>query len=214
MSKKMDRRVKRTKQALREALFSIMSEKDFKSISITEIVERAGYNRSTFYAHYSSKEDLLNEIIEEKSSNLMDAIRGPYLENEVIYMDTIHPSAIQLFEHISSNAIYYKLMLNQNILPGFQERFCEAIKQHILKYITEFANTNHDIDPEIHAYFCAYATLGMVRFWLESGSKYTPLYMAKQLTEIFGNHLRKVRYSGTNYFKDHDLLRKRFFKRV
>lgn len=56
---KPDRRVKRTREALQHALVELIQEKGFEAASISEITERANVGRSTFYAHYADKEDLL-----------------------------------------------------------------------------------------------------------------------------------------------------------
>lgn len=57
-----DKRVIRTKKAIKEALFRIMEEKDISSISISELTQEANINRRTFYTHYRSITDILEEI--------------------------------------------------------------------------------------------------------------------------------------------------------
>lgn len=53
-----------TAQAMDEALMSLLAEKDFESITITELCEKAHVNRSTFYLHYDSMAELLEETID------------------------------------------------------------------------------------------------------------------------------------------------------
>lgn len=57
-----DKRVIRTKKAIKTALFAIMENKDISSITISELTKRANVNRRTFYTHYRSITDILNEI--------------------------------------------------------------------------------------------------------------------------------------------------------
>lgn len=57
-----DKRVVRTKKAIKAALFRIMKEKDISSISISELTREANVNRRTFYTHYHSITDILDEI--------------------------------------------------------------------------------------------------------------------------------------------------------
>ena len=57
-----DKRVIRTKKAIKEALFRIMEEKDISSISISELTQEANINRRTFYTHYRNITDILEEI--------------------------------------------------------------------------------------------------------------------------------------------------------
>src|SRR5258707_5092881 len=53
-----DRRVQRTKTTLYSVLMTLVGEKPFDKITVQEILERANLGRTTFYAHFQSKEDL------------------------------------------------------------------------------------------------------------------------------------------------------------
>jgi AcrR family transcriptional regulator len=55
---KIDRRVQRTRELLQKALIELISEHGYDAITIQDIVERANVGRTTFYLHYSSKDDL------------------------------------------------------------------------------------------------------------------------------------------------------------
>ena len=59
MTKNEDRRVQRTQQLLRTALFTLIQEKGFERLSVQDIIDRANVGRATFYAHFDNKEDLL-----------------------------------------------------------------------------------------------------------------------------------------------------------
>ena len=54
-----DRRVRRTRIALREALLELMTERGWEDISVQDLCDRADIGRSTFYMHFSGKEKLL-----------------------------------------------------------------------------------------------------------------------------------------------------------
>ncbi len=61
--------------ALKESLISLMQNKDFRDISITDIVELADLNRGTFYKHYQYKEELLEEVMEDVIADLIISYR-------------------------------------------------------------------------------------------------------------------------------------------
>ena len=71
-----DRRVQRTRKALRSALLELIKEKGYDSVSVEEITQRANLGRATFYLHYKDKEDLLvdefNEIVNERARIISD----------------------------------------------------------------------------------------------------------------------------------------------
>ena len=64
-NKKTDARVRRTRDALGDALIALMQEKAFETITVQEVLDRAHVSRSTFYTHYSDKDDLLMSDAEE-----------------------------------------------------------------------------------------------------------------------------------------------------
>src|SRR5918998_2646510 len=63
--KKADARVKRTRDALGDALIALMHEKPFETITVQDVLDRAHVSRSTFYSHYSDKDDLLMSDADE-----------------------------------------------------------------------------------------------------------------------------------------------------
>lgn len=56
-----DIRVVRTKRSLKKALLTLLKEKKFKDITVTDIVSYAGVNRGSFYNHFQNKEELLDD---------------------------------------------------------------------------------------------------------------------------------------------------------
>ena len=73
-NKKTDARVQRTRDALGDALVALMQEKPFDTITVQDVLDRAHVGRSTFYSHYSDKDDLLmsdaDEFFEQVSMGL------------------------------------------------------------------------------------------------------------------------------------------------
>lgn len=55
-----DRRVRRTRMRLQQAMLELLKEKDARSITVRELTQRADVNRGTFYAHYKDVFDLLD----------------------------------------------------------------------------------------------------------------------------------------------------------
>ncbi|MEO8529158.1 MAG: TetR/AcrR family transcriptional regulator, partial [Pseudolysinimonas sp.] len=60
----VDPRIARTRQSLQEALFELARERELDDISVADITERAGVNRSSFYQHYADKDTLLADAID------------------------------------------------------------------------------------------------------------------------------------------------------
>ena len=67
---KPDRRIQRTRRALRNALLQLVKEKRYDSILVEEITQRANLGRATFYLHYKDKEDLLVDVFSEMAKEI------------------------------------------------------------------------------------------------------------------------------------------------
>jgi AcrR family transcriptional regulator len=65
-----DRRVRRTRAALRDALLHLMTAKGYDAVTVQDLIDRADVGRSTFYAHYGDKADLLHELLAEMRATI------------------------------------------------------------------------------------------------------------------------------------------------
>ena len=66
-----DRRVVRTRKAIRQAFLTLMQETEYQKITITGIAREADIDRKTFYLHYQSVEDLANEIVQDEADRIV-----------------------------------------------------------------------------------------------------------------------------------------------
>src|SRR6185436_8620633 len=103
MSDKNDRRSQRTRHLLGEALVELIREKDYGTITVSNIIERANVGRSTFYAHYRDKDALfvgeLDRVIEALSQRIPGLEEMPYF-----------PS-LGLFRHVGEEYELYKALV-------------------------------------------------------------------------------------------------------
>src|SRR5258707_301232 len=60
-----DRRVRRTRRALREALVALIVERGYEKVTVQDVLDRADIGRSTFYAHYRDKDDLFGSCFDD-----------------------------------------------------------------------------------------------------------------------------------------------------
>jgi AcrR family transcriptional regulator len=92
-----DRRVRRTKASLHDALIGLAREKPYPSIAVKEILERANVGRSTFYTHFRDKDDLLESGIHEILRSIQSQPRaGSTLERVVAF-------SLPLLKHIDEH---------------------------------------------------------------------------------------------------------------
>ncbi|WP_407269936.1 TetR/AcrR family transcriptional regulator [Radiobacillus sp. PE A8.2] len=179
----LDKRVKRTKNALESALLSLMENTNFKDITITDIVKKADYNRGTFYKHYKYKEDLLDEILEEVIVDLVKSYKEPYSHSKTLDIRNLNSSAIKIFDHVWAHQNLYKLVIKANALPGFQQRITGELKALLIEDVLD-ARLDSAVNYHIFASYQSYAILGMIIEWVDGNFKYSASYMAEQLVEI------------------------------
>ena len=68
----MDRRTRKTREAIFKAFTDLLSLKGFDGITVSEIIEKADVGRATFYAHFETKDFLLKELCEELFCHIFD----------------------------------------------------------------------------------------------------------------------------------------------
>ena len=84
MKKKTDLRVIKTKNAIYDALINLLKDNLFEEIKVSDICKTALINRSTFYAHFEDKYDLVMSLIEDLRESLSKELQMIYLLETII----------------------------------------------------------------------------------------------------------------------------------
>jgi AcrR family transcriptional regulator len=117
MSKKTDPRILRTLKLIQEAVLSLLSEKSYADISISDIAERAGVARPTFYLHYRSKDEVIVDYL--------DGLFNLYLEEITPDIEIERGGVLtkKLFEQVENNAQKLRPLLNEPTANILMNRF-------------------------------------------------------------------------------------------
>lgn len=129
----------RSKTLIRNALVSLMQEKPFEKITITDIVRRADINRGTFYAHFKDSREVLERIRSDALSEMKDAIYS--IPSDTVIRDP-KPLLEKISEFLSEDSTYYRMLLSTS---GIQE-FLNQIKRISLDYLLESEYAKHQLD--------------------------------------------------------------------
>lgn len=175
-----DRRVQRTRKLIQEALVSLMLEKGYEKITIQEIIDRANVGRSTFYAHYRDKEDLLLRGVAEIAygDEVETRVAGDIeqLTHEGVF-DTI--STIDMFTHVQKNDRLHKVMFKRNKENAIFEKgtaFLYANMTAQLKRLTEDGQET-TIPISLLAHYLTGGLMSLIKWWLDNDMPYSPLEM-------------------------------------
>lgn len=129
-----DRRIRKTKTAIHQALMDLLLEKPISQISIVELTTRADVNRKTFYNHYNDLYDVLSEVEDELTARLQR-----FLENRVLSENEKTPQTAQLEERINAAAYPFFLLLMKQLKthPGYYTmiQHCEGRTNVIPKMV-------------------------------------------------------------------------------
>ena len=175
--KKTDARVRRTRDALGDALVALMQEKPFDTITVQDVLDRAHVSRSTFYSHYSDKDDLLMSDAEEffESISMALSVHGDK-------SDRVFPVR-EFFVHLSDVQPFYKALVKSG---KFQENM-ELARGHFARGIERRLSElprGKSIPPNqlpAIAFTHAGALLSLLTWWLDRGMRESP----QEMDELF-----------------------------
>ncbi|AGX42922.1 TetR/AcrR family transcriptional regulator [Clostridium saccharobutylicum] len=178
--KKVDRRVRKTKDALTSCLIKLMSEKEFSNITVSELTKLADVNRSTFYNYYKDIFDMIEQMENEVFHDFIKAFHKLNLEIGKYTYGSILSFYTFMFEYIQNNSDISKILISRNCAHSFMEKF----KRTIMAADNPF---NESI-PEIQIYFfrtfIISGTVGVIHQWLNDGLKIPYKDMAIIMTEM------------------------------
>ncbi|MDF2492523.1 MAG: transcriptional regulator, TetR family [Microbacterium sp.] len=159
----MDPRVARTRTSLQSALLELARERELDGISIADIVERAGVNRSSFYQHYADKDILLAEALQSEVAGVSDTLRtSPPTDGSTI------PDELYLYlAHIAENAAVYRRVLGDHGSPLVAARLRAQI-EHIVRDAVPVAKPDAfpGLPLDIVAGGIAGSAFGVLSAWL------------------------------------------------
>lgn len=192
--KRVDRRIRRTKRLLRQALAELMNEKEFKDITVKEITERADLNRGTFYFHYTDTYDLKDKIENE----LIDVFR----ENLDSYQPTednhsVQDIAASVLGYIQENWFIIRTLFRDTTGESLRSKLMRVLEDTIYRVQVTHMLEENDQERKYVCRFLANGIVGMVAMWLEQEKQNTLEEITKVLDDlicrIFPVEVREIR---------------------
>lgn len=180
----VNRSTRRTKRIFKLHFINLIREKGYKNVTVTDIVERADYNRSTFYLYFKDKEDLTEELVTEVLDELHYSFHIPFEDVEVIKYNRILPSSNTFFQHLYDRKQFYSLLTLEDTIPGLEQKFLEKMKE-IFDAITYIDMDKEEVQIEHFNTYKMYGSYGVLLEWIKGGYVKSPDEIADNLLEIF-----------------------------
>jgi len=172
-----DRRSQRTQQALIDALLILLTVKHYDAISIKDIVDRANVGRSTFYAHFQTKDDLLRSGF--------DRVLDMFLQHIVISIEDrdLKLDTTPLFRHARGHYELYRTLAWGPGIEILTKDGHAALSAKLQRYLVQFVPERQEssIPLPILSYSMAGSLLLLLKWWLDRKMPYSP----ERMNEIF-----------------------------
>lgn len=180
---KMDRRQRKTRDAILGAFTELLSEKDFGSITVGEIIERADVGRATFYAHFETKDFLMRELCRELFCHIFDSMEENSHRHHHIF-DCNAPDSVflHLFLHLQKNDNSILELLSSSNNDLFLRYFKEGLRELIEDRLdTASIAVPEKLPRDFFVNHVSSVFVETVRWWAEGGMAESP----EKITEYF-----------------------------
>src|SRR6266478_8186663 len=174
--RKPDLRIRRTRSLLSNALVALMQEKSIDKVTVQEVLDRAGVGRSTFYLHYSDKDDLFLCVLEDGMEMWSTALTRKKEKSLRV------AAVMEFFAHAVSGRKIYRALIDSGRIHAFFELAQGYFARGIARRMEDMGLKNlvqSELDARSHA--LAGNLLSLLKWWLDRGARESP----KAMDELF-----------------------------
>lgn len=170
--KKTDLRIIKTKNLLYSTLIALLKDYTFEEIKVSDICNKALINRSTFYAHYSDKYELLSSCIQDIKEELASKLRS---NTNISNTKEYYMEMLNLFlTHIDENRELFSSIIINNKNSVIMDIFYATLNADLTKRLKEEDKKYESVVPEeIITNFYVGAVVNVSMKWLTDYQKYT-----------------------------------------
>ena len=190
MEEKLDRRVRRTQERLKQAMTQLLLEKPVREITVRELAERADVNRGTFYAHYTDLYDMLEQMESELLSEFR-AVLDRHTSEEL--MRDLSPLLSDVFCFVEKNRALMPVFLSQQTADWFLRRFSQVIYDMCLREWAGLYPLGDVTEPNYYLEFVVSGTVNLVGTWARRGFRESPEDMAKLAGKLILRGVQSLR---------------------
>ncbi len=189
-SEKPDRRIQRTRQLLQDALIALILEKGYDKITVQNIIDRANVGRSTFYAHFLDKDDLLESSVEKMREELRQHFT---FSGDGDPQNLMMPS-LALFQHTQQQHHLYKAMIGGRGIEIVVKAIREALIAHARAHFEEAerAGKRLTVPMEILITHLAGSLQTLLTWWLDNDMPYSPEEMNEMFIQLVRGGIEAV----------------------
>ena len=172
----MDRRQRKTREAIFKAFMELLSEKNVNQITVEDIIKRADIGRATFYAHFETKDFLLKELCNELFCHVFDCVTQTNLDHKHLFdCSSSKPMFLHLIHHLQKNDNHILELLSCQNNSVFLMYFKEGLVRLIRSQISSFQPGNiKTIPKDLWVNHIANTFIETVTWWLNHKKQESP----------------------------------------
>jgi AcrR family transcriptional regulator len=177
IKKKEDRRLQRTRQSLRDALFDLMMENRYDRITIQDIIDRANVGRSTFYAHFQDKEELATYSLEWIFEQMTQDMLHSSAPNQQLV------PTLNLFQHVQEQQATFRALARGRGLALFIEKGQVYWNKQIEVQLSALVpkGKKPTMSLVLLSNYVTSTLVTLLKWWLDNKMPYSP----ERMDEIF-----------------------------
>ena len=180
---KEDRRVRRTRESLHKALISLALEKNYDSITVQEVLDRADVGRSTFYTHFQSMDELLSLGTQELRVTLNSALEQQ--RKSAKPHENVIAFSRAMFDHAYGYRNVYFALLNTGAWPIVRQQL-QAVLEDLIRReckaeIAKLKTANSEVPVDLFVHYLTAAFFAVLIWWMDRRSRLTP----SQIDDVF-----------------------------
>ena len=175
-NKATDRRVSRTRAMLQQGFCTLLRRKRYEAITVDDICSTANVGRSTFYAHYKSKDDL-------KRSGLAESLHGAVIERQKLAAataDEVHDPrlafSLGVFEHARDHLDHYRTLAGGRggavALEKVRQMVTGLVRDELA--LANTRDSTDEIEAEAAVQYVVGGYMALLTWWLDNGAKSAP----------------------------------------
>ena len=172
----MDKRIRKTEAALYRAFAECLNAKDYASLSVEDILRSAKISRSTFYAHFKTKDDLLDSILR----NIFRHVFSSSLKQEETH-DFSHESTLD-YEHLFTHTLYHlrdeKEVVQVILKTSCRDRFLNELRRQIAplaeRCVKEGFFPKKNVPEDLRIQQCIESFVTLVSYWFQHSCAPSP----------------------------------------
>ncbi len=172
----MDKRKGKTINAIYNAFAKIIREKDYDDITIQDLLEEASISRSTFYAHFKTKDELLlsisNHIFEHVFSKTLQEEKTHDFSKDII-IDYRHLIE-HIFYHVKDERELFEGILSNKVNALFLMEFRNQISKFVSSYFANYPMINSFIPLELRKSLAIEEFIVVLEYWVQNNFQETP----------------------------------------